>query len=141
MMKTLLAGAVFAVAAGPALANEITVRVFDIASGDGEIGCALHSSAAQFPTGAADSGQIWQKADPAGVTCVFSDVAPGEYAVAVAHDLNGNRETDTSFLGLPQEDWGVSNNVRFSFRPPRFDEAQFQVVEAESVNLEVGLGR
>lgn len=49
----------------------------------------------------------------------------GTYAIALTHDLNGNRRTDTDFLGRPTEDWGVSRGARPLLRAPRFDEAAF----------------
>jgi uncharacterized protein (DUF2141 family) len=55
------------------------------------------------------------------------DYPEGSYAVSIGHDLNGNKRVDTNFIGLPTEQWGVSNNARPSLRAPRFDEAVFKV--------------
>lgn len=109
-----------------ALAQELTVRVSGIAEARGEIGCALHASGASFPTGQAGARIVWIKATAPEVRCRFPDVGAGSYAVAISHDLNGNRRTDTNFLGMPTEAWGVSNNVRPSLRAPRFEEARFE---------------
>ena len=39
------------------------------------------------------------------------NVKPGSYAVAVFHDTNGNGKLDRSFIGLPSEPYGFSNDV------------------------------
>ena len=46
------------------------------------------------------------------------------------HDVNGNRRADTNLVGMPVEQWGVTNNARPTLRAPRFDEAAFAVAEA-----------
>lgn len=71
------------------------------------------------------------------LTCVFERLTHGTYAVAVAHDLNGNRKTDRNFLGMPKEAWGVSNNARPSLRAPRFQEAVVQLSENLTIAIEV----
>jgi len=83
----------------------------------------------------------WQPARKGSVTCVFEGLPPGQYAVSASHDLNGNRKTDTNFIGLPREDWGVSNNVRPAMRPPRFNEAGFAVLAGQQVRIDIGMDR
>ena len=75
------------------------------------------------------------------VTCRFTSIEPGQYAVAVMHDLNGNHRTDTKMFGIPTEDWGVSNNSRPRLRAPNFDEAAFSVAEGKTVAIEIKVGR
>ena len=45
-------------------------------------------------------------------TVTFKDVPYGEYAVAIMHDMDKDFEMDTNFIGIPDEDLGVSNNVK-----------------------------
>jgi uncharacterized protein (DUF2141 family) len=52
---------------------------------------------------------------------------PGEYALSVFHDLEGDGRLERNFIGLPKEPAGLSNNVRPRFGPPRFDKAKFTV--------------
>ncbi len=54
---------------------------------------------------------------------------PGDYAVAVYHDKNGNKKFDKNFLGIPKERFGMSNNPRFGTRAPKYEEAVFTVPE------------
>ncbi|MEM7023417.1 MAG: DUF2141 domain-containing protein, partial [Pseudomonadota bacterium] len=114
---------VTALSSAPALSEEITIAVSGIEADRGEIRCALYGSASGFPLDPAAAMRQRHPAKQEGVECRFTDVAPGEYAAAVYQDVNGNQETDTNFLGVPQEPWGVSNNIRASWRAPRFEEA------------------
>jgi uncharacterized protein (DUF2141 family) len=51
---------------------------------------------------------------------------PGEYAVTVYHDLNGNGELDRKFYGPPKEPAAFSNNYT-PFGPPRFSSCAIDV--------------
>ncbi len=108
---------------------EVLVRVQS--PSQGSVGCTLYSSEAGFPMDASKAQtQQWHPA-AADVTCRFDNLEPGLYAVAVSHDLNGNRKVDTNFVGMPKEAWGVSRNPRPTLRAPTFAEASFKV-EANS---------
>ncbi len=133
-----LAGLLISLAAlsGVALSATLSVQVADIKSEKGQIGCSLHSTDDTFPMGTVAT-QLWQPAQKGSLSCVFTDLTPGFYAVAVSHDLNANGKTDTNFLGIPKEDWGVSNNVRPAMRAPTFDEAKIEL--AESVTIQINL--
>jgi len=54
---------------------------------------------------------------------------PGDYAIAIYHDKNGNKEFDKNFLGIPKERFGMSNNPRFGTRSPKYEESIFTVPE------------
>ncbi len=53
------------------------------------------------------------------------DLKPGNYAVRVFHDLNDNDELDKNFIGIPKEPYGVSNNAKERFGPPKYEKARF----------------
>lgn len=139
MLRRALIDFVFLIS--PLCAGELVVTVASVASEKGEIGCALYRDAAGFPMDSARATRVWVAAKPGSVECRFASVSPGTYALAISHDLNGNRKTDTNFVGMPKEDWGVSNNVRPRLRAPRFDEARFEVKDVEVTRLEVRVGR
>lgn len=141
-MRRPLMMACLLLAATPAMSAELVVSITTIRSGEGSIGCLLFNAERGFPGDSAVAVlRRVQPANTAGVTCRFEGIAPGTYAVAVAHDANGNGRTDTNFFGIPTEDWGVSNNIRPSRRAPRFDEAAVQVPEGPARGIEVRLGR
>ena len=82
---------------------------------------------------------IWLAADSDEVTCKFTDITIGNYAVSVAHDENTNKKVDTNFVGMPTEAWGVSNNIRPLMRAPRWHEAQFTLAteEKKTINFQL----
>jgi uncharacterized protein (DUF2141 family) len=141
----LLASPLLAVAmALPAQASaaELVVRITGLSEPLGQVGCSLFAGMAGFPMDNTGARQLWQAADAKGVTCRFSDVPEGSYAVSIGHDLNGNKRVDTNFIGLPTEQWGVSNNARPSLRAPRFDEAVFKVAgDAKEVMIEIKVAK
>ncbi len=52
---------------------------------------------------------------------------PGEYAIRVMHDLDGDGELKTNMVGMPKEPWGMSNNAKGRFGPPKWNDAKFSV--------------
>jgi uncharacterized protein (DUF2141 family) len=74
---------------------------------------------------------------PKEVSFTYRDLPKGSYAAACSHDVNGNQITDTNFVGLTTEDWGVSNNVHPTFRDPTFTEAKFDLMTNQSINVRI----
>lgn len=126
---------------GQASETSVAVTVTGYDRTDGRIGCALFDAPSGFPMERAVARVRWANPGSGGVECRFEDVPPGTYAVAVSHDLNANGKTDTNFLGMPTEAWGVSNNVRPRLRAPTFAEAAFEVVEGHALVVPVELDR
>ncbi|CAM3183372.1 DUF2141 domain-containing protein [Paracoccus nototheniae] len=122
----MLAPVALAATALSAQAAWLEVRVTGIPDDRGHLACSLHAEAAGFPEG---PGLARQRVTPQGGQglCRFDDVPPGRYAVAVMHDANDNGQLDVNLLGMPVEGWGVSGKAAPRLRPPRFDEAAFDI--------------
>lgn len=58
--------------------------------------------------------------------CEFDVPASPSVAFAGMHDENGNRRLDRDPIGLPQEGYIFSNDVRGDFGPPSFAAAAFE---------------
>ena len=127
----------------PALGADIVVTVQGLESAQGALGCALFSSAnsTRFPLDQSQAATVRVPAQPGSLQCVFREVPAGTYAVAAAHDINGNFKTDRNLVGLPTEPWAVSNNVRPTLRAPRFDEAAFTLAADQVKQIELRLAR
>ena len=139
--KTLLVALVVAAATASGAA-EIVVRVNGLGEPLGQVGCSLFAGATGFPMDNTSARNLWLPADARGVTCRFNDVPEGTYAVSIGHDLNGNKRVDANFIGLPTEQWGVSNNARPPLRAPRFDEASFKVAaDAKDVVIDIKVAK
>lgn len=115
--------------AATAAAGTLVVRADGFDAGRGEVKVAVCQESldeAGCKVGASRHSQA------AAETFVFEGLAPGRYAVAVYHDLNGNGELDKIPPGLPTEPYGFSNDVG-RLGPPRFDPASVEVGAAETV--------
>ena len=73
------------------------------------------------------------------VEVVFDTIPPGEYAVSVVHDTNGNRLVDRSRMGFPKEGVGFSNNQKVTLRAPRFDNAKMLLSAGENKKIVIQL--
>ncbi|HEY4250958.1 MAG TPA: DUF2141 domain-containing protein [Roseomonas sp.] len=60
----------------------------------------------------------------------FALSAPGDYAVSVFHDENRDHVLNRSFLGLPEEGFGFSNDAPVRLGPPSFGDARVAVPAA-----------
>lgn len=113
--------AVFDRAEAFALDTEVRAAV----SPSGEISAGVFAREEEFRQPPAD----WRSVTPTTRTLLltFSGLEPGEYAVAVYQDLNGNRRLDATIARHPTEPWGVSNNPRPQDRPVTWEEAKFML--------------
>ncbi len=66
---------------------------------------------------------------------LFGKLPPGEYAVVVVHDENGNGKLDTGFLGLGGESYAFSNDVRPFFGWPDFEDVKFSVQSDKQIEI------
>ena len=58
--------------------------------------------------------------------CIPLD-GPGQYTVAVYHDENANKKFDKTWIGLPDEPFGLSRNPRIGLSAPSFEETYVDV--------------
>jgi uncharacterized protein (DUF2141 family) len=134
--------AMLGLAGSASRAADVVVRVSGLTEPLGQVGCSLFAGATGFPMDPGAARNQWLPAEARGVTCRFNDVPEGTYAVSIGHDLNGNKRVDTNFLGLPTEQWGVSNNARPTLRAPRFDEASFKVAaDAKDLLIDIKVAK
>lgn len=127
-LATACAALACGVAAAPAEANMLAVEVTDIRSDKGAIMASLLK--ANLEKGIAEQVKgVREAARPGRLTLTFDGLEPGEYAVMLYHDENGNGEMDRNLFGLPQEGYGFSNAAKGSFGPPKFRDMKV-VVEA-----------
>jgi uncharacterized protein (DUF2141 family) len=124
-VRALLVAAALGLAAAPAGAADLAVTITGIRNAEGDVYLALFKSPENWPEGSRAEYQERQKAVPGAVTFTLTGLAPGTYAAASFHDENGNGRFDKSFVGIPEEGWGVSNDVRPSLRAPTFGESAF----------------
>jgi uncharacterized protein (DUF2141 family) len=128
-------------AVGPVAADgpaTIVVNVSGLRNERGQVGCALFSSADAFPSADKALARVLAVIAGKAARCEFKAVAGGTYAVAVMHDENGDGKLNRSFIGVPTEGYGASNDARPGLmRAPRFADARFLVPAGATTTLAV----
>lgn len=116
----------------PAVASDLTITIENLRNNKGQLFLCVFSKessdTAAFPDCEKGKPVRTQKILPgSGNTVVtFYGLKDGEYAVAMIHDENNNGKLDTSFIGIPTEGIGVSNNSRL-LGSPSYNYAKFNI--------------
>ena len=69
----------------------------------------------------------------------FDNLPAGEYAVSIAHDENSNGKVDFSWLHIPNEGYGVSNNAKGFMSPPSYSDAKFELNKSQRVDIKINV--
>ncbi len=135
MMRTVWIFAVVALLALPAMPQPQTasqagynlkIIVEGVNQEGGNIGILLFNSSKGWAEDRnAALKEIVVPAHPGVVNVDVPNLPAGTYAVAIAHDVNKNHKLDRNWIGLPTEQWGMSNNPHSRIRTPSFSSAQF----------------
>jgi uncharacterized protein (DUF2141 family) len=132
-------------------AADLEVEVRNVKPRRGELRAALFDSAEDFQAGTkiramVSDGQITSgvftregdfarepvttiqvPAEGRSMTLRIPDLEPGEYALGVYQDINGDEKLDITLGGLSLEPWGVSNDAGSLDSDPRWEDARFQL--------------
>lgn len=106
--------------------GDIVVEVSGLKNLEGNLCIALFYDGSGFPTNQ-DKTTI-KKIVPVKskkMTFTLPNIKYGVYALSVVHDENKNNKIDFHLLGFPKEGYGVSNNIRNTFGPPKFSDCAF----------------
>lgn len=120
-----LALAFLSCAAGAA---DLTVRVTDVKSGEGNIMVAVYDSADGFLRRPLQSARV--AAAAGSVDLLIKDLPAGDYGIALFHDANSNGKMDANMMGIPLEDHAFSNNARGTMGPPSFEQVKLRLPAA-----------
>ena len=104
---------------------QLTVEIQNIKTATGKVQIGLFKPCDGFPDKCKPTESRLVNAEKGSIKVVF-EVEPGEYALAVFHDLNNNGKIDTRFF-IPREPYGFSNNIRPRFSPPKFADCQVHI--------------
>jgi uncharacterized protein (DUF2141 family) len=116
----------------------LTVVINGIQNQKGQICIGVYAKEKGFPMSA--SGVLQSAcAKIAGKTVKqqFFGLKPGNYAVAVVDDQNGDRKLNTDFFGIPKEGFGISKNPTVSVQTgtPEFRDASFALNRNTTINI------
>ena len=117
-------------AANPAAAATIEVRVSNVAGGKGKINVAV-CDRERFLKQCVYSASVPARAGETVVS--LKDIPAGSWAVLAYQDENENNELDRNFIGIPKENYGFSRDAAGRFGPPGFDDAAIEVREGTTL--------
>lgn len=101
----------------------IVVQPGGLKSTKGELRVAVFDSKNGFPNHADAMYTVEFSLSDQSTDFELKGLPPGQYAVAVYHDKNGDDVMNKGAFGIPSESYGFSNNARGTFGPPKFSEA------------------
>ncbi len=114
---------------------DVTVRISELETDDGQILCTVFDSKETFLKTPLQS-QTAAISKELTSHCQFTLARTGSYAVSIIHDANSNNELDTNLFGLPVEGIGTSNNPGSRFGPPEFKDAMFTLTDENGNGLQ-----
>lgn len=120
------AGALLSAAAPVEQPQPVSMEVQGLRSTKGKILICIARQPRYFPDCSGDPEQRHLTVAASSSPVALGTLAPGEYAIAIIHDENGNGKLDT-FVGIPREGVGFSRNPAIRFGAPSFRSASFPV--------------
>ncbi|NNK85998.1 MAG: DUF2141 domain-containing protein [Desulfobacterales bacterium] len=120
--------------------GSLFVAIEGFANSKGYAMIAVYDSEQAYKEGSPKTAMAKVEVTDQKAEVIFNDLKYGTYAVAIFHDQNANGKMDTNFLGIPNESYGHSNNVRGAFGPPSFDKAKIELGSMEK-QIKIKLGK
>ena len=115
-------------------AATLDIEVQGITKG-GILNLEISSSKETFESDGGDTGvaaRIQERVSKGSYQRSF-DIPPGTYAVKLHIDENENGKLDTNFLGIPKEQYGISNNIQFL----NFKRASFVIDDYKKIQIDL----
>lgn len=108
--------------------GKLIIQINNLKNNNGKIIFHLfnNESGKYFPTKSDNSSlRIDSKISNYQVRITIEDLPYGSYAYTLHHDENDNKKMDKTWLGLPDEGWALSNEIKPVLSLPDFDEGKF----------------
>lgn len=104
----------------------IEVEIVGVESNEGQMVIGLYSSDDQWLKKIYKG--TYSAINDGKANATFKDIPEGEYAISVFHDEDNNGKLKT-FMGIPRETVGCSNNAPARFGPPKWQDAKFYITD------------
>ena len=116
--------------------SSISLTITNIRSDKGQILLSVFNQADGFPSDSTKNYRTYiLEPQTSSLNLLIEDLNPGEYAIALVHDENGNLKLDTNLVGAPVEGYAASGaNKRFA--APRYSSSKF-LLEEGTLILEI----
>lgn len=119
----------------PLCAQCLTLEVYGINQSQGYLYVTIYDSKDNFMKAPIAAFRAEVKADTLRIPC--QGLPPGEYALSLYQDVNGNGRLDTGTFGIPQEPYGFSNNAKGVMGPPSYKQCLFTLREDTVMEIEL----
>ena len=116
------------VGSGIAHAADLTIEIAGMKDAKGKVLVAVYNRAEDFLKQPTRTAAV--DAQTGKVKLVIADLPPGDYALSVFQDKNGNGELDTNLIGMPIEPYGFSNDAAGNYGPPSFEQSVVHLLAA-----------
>ena len=105
----------------------LAVRVERVSPHGGDVRLALYDEASWPNDDAEPVADLVVPAVSPETIAIFKGVKPGTYGLKLFQDENRNGRFDFTWLGLPAERYGFSNDARPFFSEPGFSRTRFKL--------------
>ncbi len=119
-----------------AASSKLTVQVNSVRKAVGEVAITIYPD--QKRRFLAKGGKVARdriKAAASVRTCFW--LPAGGYAVAIYHDIDGDRDFDRTLVGLPAEGFGFSNDPETKVGLPPLSAVRFQLAGEKTVPIQM----
>jgi len=136
-IATLTLSSAALIGAHPAVAGEVVITITDLRSTKGVVRACMTTQEKIFPKCRKDPESHRTVVDADGtVTIRFTNVKPGQYAIALLHDENNDGKANRALGMMPKEGYGFSRDAPVRMAPPKFRDAVFEHT-GENQNLTI----
>jgi uncharacterized protein (DUF2141 family) len=120
----------------PLSGHSLTLVAENVSNTSGVIGVLVFNSPNGWPEHVSSAFISTAVPAQAPVTVLtIHNLPAGDYAIVVLHDENSNMKLDRNWLGMPKEQWGMSNNPHVFLSAPSFDSARFTLAADEQLHI------
>lgn len=99
----------------------LDIKILGISQVKGLIQIGIYNESDAFPKIGMDYRVEYFTVVSKKMTVRIKDLPHGEYSIALFHDINSDGECNLNFIGIPNEPYGFSNNVKPVFEAPSFE--------------------
>lgn len=119
--------------------NTLKINVSNIQSEEGQILVSVCTKDEFMKTKCAYSA-LSKAVDAQIGPVIIQNIANGTYAVQLFHDLDSDFKLKTGAFGIPKEPWGMSNDAKGKFGPPKFEDAAIEINSSKEITINLDGG-
>ena len=137
MKRILFLSLIFTFFAGVTQTYDLNITIKNIEKTEGYLKIAIYNDAENFLEKDNALKTYNVKVTKQTSTFTIKDLPKGEYAVAVYHDENSDKQCNRNFLGIPSEPYGFSKNFVPIFNKPSFEDCKIDLNDSTSIKIEL----